>query len=210
MKQHKKSIDSISMTIVAVFVLITILVVVLTVNTMDRPRIVKGTITETDTIVVDTVLSIETYQPTYEEIEQGIIDDMALAFAIVESGNNVAAWNKKEDAVGCLQIRPVMVREANNCMGEQFFTYEDRWDRNMSYYMFEVVQRTHNPELDIDQACDVWNPNCPRSYRDAVKTQFFLIQFKKMNGSEWVDEHMDSIVTMLKEMNIKPIDLINR
>lgn len=127
-------------------------------------------------IVPDSILDItdvpEEYHPTYEEIEDAILDDMAKAFATVESGNKVSAWNKVEDAIGCLQIRPIMVREANNIMGEEFFSLEDRWDREMSYYIFEVIMRRHNPELDIDQACDIWNPGCSRSYRENVKTAY--------------------------------------
>ena len=98
--------------------------------------------------------------PTYEELEDAILDDMAKAFSIVESGDRQYAYNHKENAAGCLQIRPIMVREVNDILGEQRFTLEDRWDRNMSCYMFEVIMRHHNPELDIDAACDIWNPNC--------------------------------------------------
>ena len=36
------------------------------------------------------------------------------AVIMVESTNNPKAYNKRENAVGILQIRPIMVREVNN------------------------------------------------------------------------------------------------
>ena len=54
------------------------------------------------------------------------------ALILVESAGNPNAFNKKENACGCLQIRPVMVREVNRILrkqdSEQRFTKEDRWD----------------------------------------------------------------------------------
>lgn len=120
------------------------------------------------------------YHPTDEEIEDAILEDMAKAFAIVESGNKCNKHNLPEDAMGCLQIRKIMVDEANNILGEQFFSYEDRWDRSMSFYMFEVVMRKKNPELDIDQACDIWNPNCPQSYRQKVKDAYCQVMAESL------------------------------
>ena len=52
------------------------------------------------------------------------------ALILVESAGNERAFNKKENACGCLQIRPIMVREVNRILrkqkSEQRFTKEDR------------------------------------------------------------------------------------
>ena len=97
---------------------------------------------------------------------------MAEAFAWVESKGNHMAYNEKEDAVGLLQIRPIMVREANRLLGEEAFTLADRWEPMESIDIFCTVMEHHNPKLDIDRAVDIWNPSCPSSYRLSVKQEF--------------------------------------
>ena len=97
---------------------------------------------------------------------------MAEAFAWVESRGNHMAYNEKEDAVGLLQIRPIMVREANRLIGEDAFTLADRWEPMESIDIFCTVMEHHNPKLDIDRAIDIWNPRCPASYRQSVKQEF--------------------------------------
>lgn len=61
----------------------------------------------------------------------------------VESSDNDSAYNKKEEAVGCLQIRPIMVDEVNRVLERDNimfrYTMEDRWDREKSVEMFEIM-----------------------------------------------------------------------
>lgn len=61
----------------------------------------------------------------------------------VESSGNDSAYNESEKAVGCLQIRPIMVREVNRVLRRNDimfrYTMEDRWDREMSIEMFEIM-----------------------------------------------------------------------
>lgn len=105
---------------------------------------------------------------------------MAEAFAWVESRGDHMAYNEKEDAVGLLQIRPIMVREANRLLGEEAFTMADRWEPMESIDIFCTVMEHLNPTLDIDKAIDIWNPRCPESYREAVKQEY-----KKAKGELW-------------------------
>ena len=97
---------------------------------------------------------------------------MAEAFAWVESKGNHMAYNEKEDAVGLLQIRPIMVREANRLLGEEAFTLADRWEPLESIDIFCTIMEHKNPKLDIDRAIDIWNPRCPAAYRNAVKAEY--------------------------------------
>ena len=97
---------------------------------------------------------------------------MAEAFAWVESKGDHMAYNEREDAVGLLQIRPIMVREANRLLGEEAFTLADRWEPLESIDIFCTVMEHHNPKLDIDRAIAIWNPRCPASYREAVKAEY--------------------------------------
>ena len=63
----------------------------------------------------------------YDKTEEPIMQDPLIAAIIqVESGGDTLAYNAKEDAVGCLQIRPIMVREVNRLVGKDSFTLDDR------------------------------------------------------------------------------------
>jgi hypothetical protein len=66
----------------------------------------------------------------------------------VESSDNDSAYNGKEDAVGCLQIRRCMVDDVNRILKKQNkesrFYYQDRWNRNKSIQMFDVYCSYYN------------------------------------------------------------------
>ena len=57
---------------------------------------------------------------------------------IVESGGDIKAFNKDECAAGCLQIRPIYLRDVNSILGEERYSLEDRFDREKSIEMFEI------------------------------------------------------------------------
>jgi hypothetical protein len=61
------------------------------------------------------------------------------AVMYVESRGDTSAYNVQEDAVGCLQIRPIMVREVNRVLGSEVYTLDDRWSRQCSLEMFRVM-----------------------------------------------------------------------
>lgn len=63
----------------------------------------------------------------------------------IESGGNPRAFNAAEDAVGILQIRPIMVQEVNRILMSSGlpgdFTLDDRWDPEKSRMMASVYLR---------------------------------------------------------------------
>lgn len=75
----------------------------------------------------------------------------------IESKGNVNAHNLREDAVGVLQIRPIMVEELNRIAGYKKYSLQDRWDREISIQMFTDFQNKYNPTWDEEQACKKWN-----------------------------------------------------
>tara|TARA_B110000977_G_scaffold199666_1_gene287742 strand:+ start:3870 stop:4373 length:504 start_codon:yes stop_codon:yes gene_type:complete len=83
--------------------------------------------------------------PTNEPVDEDAItwNDFVEAVIFVESTGNDSAHNEKEKAVGCLQIRPIMVRELNRYLtisdADFRYTLKDRWDRRKSVEMFEVM-----------------------------------------------------------------------
>ena len=75
-----------------------------------------------------------------------IQDSLIDAIIHVESRGDSMAYNAKEDAVGVLQIRPIMMREVNRLLGYNKYTLDDRWSKSKSIEMFNVIkQHTTNP-----------------------------------------------------------------
>ena len=81
----------------------------------------------------------------------------------VESKGDEKAIGANDD-VGVLQIRPIMVAEANRITGYDKYTLEDRFSRDKSIEMWQVVQDYHNPEKDIEEALKWHNRYAPKQY----------------------------------------------
>jgi soluble lytic murein transglycosylase-like protein len=93
----------------------------------------------------------------YDKVEEPIIEDKLIAAIIqVESGGDTLAYNSKEDAVGCLQIRPIMVREVNRLLGKDSFTLSDRWSKAKSIQMFNIL-RSNIKGASNEKIARVWN-----------------------------------------------------
>lgn len=107
------------------------------------------------------------------ELEWEAVSRLAHAFAVVESNDNPHAINRKENAVGLLQIRPIMVRQANMIVGEDIYTLSDRHDSLTSIAIFHTVMSVLNPTLDVGRAIDIWNPNASTEYRNLVKAVYY-------------------------------------
>lgn len=91
--------------------------------------------------------------------------DFVAAVIMVESGGNDSAYNHRERAVGCLQIRPIMVREVNRQLRrakvDLRYTKADRWSRDRSIEMFVIIAEGVESDGDIMKFCEVvsrrWN-----------------------------------------------------
>tara|TARA_B100001063_G_C16488893_1_gene416398 strand:- start:50 stop:442 length:393 start_codon:yes stop_codon:yes gene_type:complete len=74
------------------------------------------------------------------------IPNLIEAIIYVESRGDIKAHNISEDAVGCLQIRPIMLREVNRLLGYNKYKLADRWNKSKSIEMFNVIkEHTTNP-----------------------------------------------------------------
>ena len=87
-------------------------------------------------------------------------------------------------SIGCLQIRPVMVKEVNRILKkekkERRFTLDDRWSREKSIEMFYVWQEYHHSEDSLEAIARCWNGG-PRGYkRKATKHYWGKVQ-KELN-----------------------------
>ena len=108
-------------------------------------------------------------QPQSERvIHQKDITTLVDALIMVESNGNPNAYCKKEKAVGCLQIRPVMLREVNRILRKQKltkrFSLEDRWDCGLSEEMFYIWKNYHHKDSSDEVIARCWNGG-PRGYK---------------------------------------------
>lgn len=88
-----------------------------------------------------------------------------------ESKGKTDAIGDSGKAVGVLQIWPIMVREANRLAGTNY-TYDDRYDKQKSIEIFNIVQAHYNPDHDPLKALKVWNKKHPDSYRISTFTKY--------------------------------------
>ena len=90
------------------------------------------------------------------------------ALILIESSGNPKAFNKKENACGCLQIRPIMLREVNRILRKQNndkrFTKEDRWSCGLSQEMFYIWRDYHHKDSSDEVIARNWNGG-PRGYK---------------------------------------------
>jgi len=111
-----------------------------------------------------------------EPIEEEVVvwDSFVAAVIQVESRGNDNAYCRKEDAVGCLQIRPIMVREVNRILKlndiQMRYTLNDRWRRVKSLEMFEIM-------AEEVECCD-----------GLTRLEFYEIVARKWNGGHRGDK----------------------
>lgn len=105
-----------------------------------------------------------------EPIQAKPIEQNELVFALiqVESSGNHRAHNVPEDAVGCLQIRRVMVKEVNRILrridSKDRYDMNDRWDCDLSKEMFNIWRDYHHSDSDYETIARNWNGG-PRGYQ---------------------------------------------
>ena len=111
------------------------------------------------------------YEETIIELERKDIQpiiteqDLVSALILVESRGNDSAIGDRHlvgnEAVGALQIRPIMVREVNRICkiigSHQRFTLKDRFDRDKSIHMFMIWREFHHKDSSPEKISRCWN-----------------------------------------------------
>lgn len=101
-----------------------------------------------------------------KEVQIVQTEDMLIEAMIqVESRGNDSAIGDKhlvgEEAVGALQIRPIMVREVNRILklsgSEMRFKLKDRFSREKSIEMFLIWKEHHHSDSDFEKIARNWN-----------------------------------------------------
>lgn len=118
------------------------------------------------------------FDGNYDTINAPIIDTidsnwdiLTEAIIWVESRGNEAAVGQKDD-IGVLQIRPIFVQEANRIIGFEKYSLDDRYSRDRSIEIWNVVQQRHNPNCDHFIAIDIHNPNAPNNYVNQIIMEY--------------------------------------
>lgn len=108
-------------------------------------------------------------------------EQLITAIIQVESRGNDSAVGDKHlvgaEAVGALQIRPIMVREVNRILklkrSEIRFNLKDRWDREKSIEMFQIWKEFHHEDDDFETIARNWNGG-PNGYKNSRTERYWL------------------------------------
>ena len=159
-------------------------------------------------ILLVTPLFISTQSPEvtescYEErIEQPIVElepkdvqvvipeqDLVSALILVESRGNDSAIGDRHivggEAVGALQIRPIMVREVNRILkiqkSDKRFKLKDRFDREKTIEMFYIWKNFHHKDSDFEKIARNWNGG-PKGYKLRNTERYWNKVQKELDG----------------------------
>ena len=105
--------------------------------------------------------------------------DILNAIVTVESQGNPKAYAANEDAVGILQIRRVLVDDVNRILkrkGSFFrYTYNDRWDVEKSFEMFDIYCDYYNFQTAEEMARG-WNGGPRGINKSATEVYWVKVQ----------------------------------
>ena len=93
------------------------------------------------------------------------------ALAQIESSGDPAKIGEK-NSVGLLQIRPVILADANRILGQDKYKDEDRLSAVKSIEIFNVIQNHYNPSHDRQLALKIWNSRASVGYHRKVMAEY--------------------------------------
>ena len=123
------------------------------------------------------------------------ISDLVDAMIWVESRGKEDAYARGENAVGVLQIRPIMVNEVNRLLNKQksdkFYTLDDRWSEEKSIEMFYVIYDYYHKTSSYEKIARCWNGGPKGLQKKQTKKYWRKVQkrlYKNENSSDWESE----------------------
>jgi len=117
------------------------------------------------------------------------VGELVNALIFIESSGNDSAIGDRHlvgnEAVGALQIRPIMVREVNRICrilgSQQHFALKDRFDRDKSIHMFFIWREYHHKNDSDEVIARNWNGG-PRGYKIKRTEKYWLKVAKQLNS----------------------------
>lgn len=107
-------------------------------------------------------------------------DIFTLALMKVESEYNNDAVSSV-GARGYFQITPIYVREVNR-IHKTDFTFDQVTDFDKAYEIFDLMQKAHNPDYDMDRALELHNGKHVWYNRRVYKEMKFIRQYEEMRN----------------------------
>jgi hypothetical protein len=115
--------------------------------------------------------------------------DLVSALILVESRGNDSAIGDRHivggEAVGALQIRPIMVREVNRILkiqkSDKRFTLKDRFDREKTIEMFTIWKNFHHKNSTPEKIARNWNGG-PKGYKLRNTERYWNKVQKELDG----------------------------
>ena len=115
--------------------------------------------------------------------------DLVSALIFVESRGNDRAIGDRHlvgnEAVGALQIRPIMVKEVNRILkiqkSNKRFILKDRFDRSKSIEMFYIWKNYHHKNSEPEVIARNWNGG-PKGYKVSRTEKYWLKVEKQLNN----------------------------
>ena len=103
-------------------------------------------------------------------------DRLVHAMINVESLGNDSAFCASEKAVGCLQIRPIMLREVNRLLrrsgSDKRFSLTDRWSREKSIEIFDTWRSISHPNDSDEVVARCWNGG-PKGWKKKATDRYW-------------------------------------
>ena len=143
-------------------------------------------------------IEVEVVEPKFVKPTYTLnVEPLIQAMIMVESEGNDSAYHKGEKAAGCLQIRPIMVREVNRILGiqksELEYTLEDRWSREKSIEMFHIVNNHHNKNSTYEEIARAWNGG-PNWFKKSLTKRYWK-RVQKQLKKQQKDERSNTELT---------------
>lgn len=115
--------------------------------------------------------------------------DLLTALILVESRGNDSAVGDRHlvgnEAVGALQIRPIMVREVNRILriqkSSKRYTLKDRFSREKTIEMFLVWKNFHHKDSNHETIARNWNGG-PKGYKLRRTERYWNKVQKELDG----------------------------
>ena len=109
-------------------------------------------------------------------------EKLLLAIIYVESRGDSTRWAKGEDAVGCLQIRKIAVRDANRILRKRKtkkrYKYKDRWNCEKSKEMFAILTNYYLPGGCNEDIARFWNGGPRRPIKESTEKYWRKVRRK--------------------------------
>jgi len=115
--------------------------------------------------------------------------DLVSALILVESRGNDSAIGDRHlvgnEAVGALQIRPIMVREVNRILriqkSDKRFKLKDRFERDKSIEMFYIWKNYHHKDSEPEVIARNWNGG-PKGFKSNRTVKYWNKVEKQLNN----------------------------